>query len=69
MNSNLELSNFIYRKSCVMPNQRPSTHPKFTKSKTSDAPTFHFGNDGICDACNYNKQKKLINLVSASTGA
>ena len=66
MSSNFEVkhglpSEVIYCKSCVMSNQRPSTHPEFTKSKTSDTPTSHFGNDGICDACKYNEQKKLIN--------
>ena len=71
MNKNLEKFSFevkhglpekvIYCKKCVMSNQRPSTHPEFTKKKTSDTPASHFNKDGICDACTYYEYKKTIN--------
>lgn len=50
----------IYCKKCVMSNQRPSTHPEFTKKVTADTPVSHFGEDGVCDACRYNEYKKTI---------
>ena len=51
----------IYCKRCVMSNQRPATHPEFTKKSTQDTPTSSFGEDGICDACKYTEFKKTIN--------
>lgn len=50
----------VFCKKCVMSNQRPSTHPEFTKQFTSDTPVSHFGDDGICDACRYTEFKKTI---------
>lgn len=50
----------IFCKSCVMSNQRPATQPEFTKRTSSDTPTSSFGEDGICDACQYTKYKASI---------
>ena len=49
----------IFCRSCLMSNQRPSSSPEFLKKDTSIA-TAGFGSDGICDACKYAEQKKLI---------
>ena len=50
----------VYCKKCVMSNQRPATHPEFTKKSTKDTPTSSFGEDGICDACRYTEHKNTI---------
>ncbi len=50
----------VYCKKCVMSNQRPATHPEFTKKSTRDTPVSSFGENGICDACRYSEQKKNI---------
>lgn len=50
----------IYCKKCVMSNQRPATHPEFSKKSSKDTPVSAFNNDGLCDACRYYETKKTI---------
>lgn len=50
----------IYCKKCVMSNQRPATHPEFTKKTAKDTPVSTFGLDGVCDACRYYETKAKI---------
>ncbi len=57
-------SDVVYCKKCVMSNQRPATHPEFTKKSTKDTPTSAFGDEGICDACRYTEQKKKIDWAA-----
>ncbi len=45
-------------KKCVMSNQRPSSYPEFKHTKDRITPTLHIDEDGVCDACRYNEQKK-----------
>ncbi len=52
--------NVVYCKKCVMSNQRPATHPEFTKKTSKDTPVSSFGDDGVCDACRYFETKKSI---------
>ena len=62
-------------KSCVISNQRPSSTIEFKHIKTEKKKTIGFDNDGICEACKYNKikadsidwelrEKKLIELLN-----
>ena len=49
--------NVIFCKSCVISNQRPSSTVEF-KSKIKDKKeVINFGDDGICSACNFQKEK------------
>lgn len=50
----------VYCKRCVMSNQRPATHPEFSKKSSKDTPVSAFGKDGVCDACRYYETKKFI---------
>ncbi|BDQ36600.1 LPS biosynthesis protein PseA [Pseudodesulfovibrio nedwellii] len=45
-------------KKCVMSNQRPCSYPEFKHTKDRITPTLHIDDDGLCDACRYNEQKK-----------
>ena len=46
---------------CVISNQRPSSYPEFKHTKNREGAKYmQFDEDGICDACNHSKQKKLI---------
>lgn len=44
---------------CVMSNQRPSSYPEFKHTRDRITPTLHIDEDGVCDACRYNEQKKI----------
>ncbi|MDG1143438.1 MAG: N-acetyl sugar amidotransferase [Burkholderiales bacterium] len=44
-------------RNCVISNQRPSSVVEYEKTKGDAQVTITFGKDGICDACNYQKQK------------
>jgi len=51
-------------KRCVMSNQRPVSYPEFKHKPDRKAPTIHFDEDGICDACRYAEQKEQIDWQS-----
>tara|TARA_B100001989_G_C24540873_1_gene467489 strand:- start:1257 stop:2525 length:1269 start_codon:yes stop_codon:yes gene_type:complete len=51
-------------KSCVISNQRPSSIQEFHHdSQRTGAKYINFSKEGICDACNYNHEKKKIDWV------
>lgn len=54
----------VFCKECVMSNQRPSSYPEFKHTRNRQTPTLHIGEDGICDACRYNKNKVEIDWES-----
>lgn len=43
---------------CVISNQRPSSTVEFKHHKDEKKKTIGFGSDGICDACNYHREKE-----------
>ncbi|MDC0335474.1 N-acetyl sugar amidotransferase [Pseudodesulfovibrio sp.] len=45
-------------KKCVMSNQCPSSYPEFKHKANRIVPTLPFDDEGVCDACRYNEQKK-----------
>ena len=47
----------LFCKKCVISNQRPSSSVEFLHRISEDKKTIGFGDDGICDACNYNMKK------------
>lgn len=47
----------LFCKKCVISNQRPSSSVEFLHRISEDKKTIGFGDDGICDACNYNTKK------------
>ncbi len=49
-----------YCKKCVMSNQRPATHPEFSKKSSKDTPVSKFNDDDLCDACRYYETKATI---------
>lgn len=49
-----------YCKRCVMSNQRPVSFPEFKHRPDRKAPTIHFDEEGICDACRFAEQKEQI---------
>ncbi len=49
-----------YCKRCVMSNQRPISYPEFKHRPDRKAPTIHFDEEGICDACRFAEQKEQI---------
>ncbi len=49
-----------YCKSCVISNQRPSSTIEFKNSDGKNKSGIIIGQDGVCDACLYNKQKTEI---------
>jgi N-acetyl sugar amidotransferase len=51
--------NVIFCKHCVLSNQRPSSVPEFIQSNIERKGTL-IHNDGICNACKYNNEKKKI---------
>lgn len=50
-----------YCKRCVMSNQRPVSYPEFKHRPDRKAPTIHFDDEGICDACRFAEVKEQIN--------
>ena len=48
-------------KLCVISNQRPSSTVEFKNSDGKNKSGISIGEDGICDACSYNKKKSQIN--------
>lgn len=50
----------IYCKKCAVNNQRPATHPEFSKKAGASIRLSAFGDDGICDACKFAEFKKTI---------
>ncbi len=54
----------IFCKKCVISNQRPSSSIEFKHKADDKKETISFGDNGICEACNYNLTKeKKINWV------
>lgn len=47
-------------KRCVMSNQRPMSYPEFKHRPDRKAPTIHFDEDGVCDACRFAEIKQQI---------
>jgi len=45
-------------KSCNMSNQQPMSTNEYTHGKNSTKTTLDFDDDGICDACHFNKLKE-----------
>ena len=48
-------------KLCVISNQRPSSTVEFKSSEGKNKSGISINEDGICDACAYNKKKSKIN--------
>lgn len=46
-------------KSCVISNQRPNSTVEYKNVKGAKKSTIHFDENGICDACNFAKRKKV----------
>ena len=44
-------------RSCVISNQRPSSTVEFKHQKEEKKKTIGFGDDGVCDACRYQREK------------
>tara|TARA_A100001011_G_scaffold395065_1_gene489008 strand:+ start:115 stop:1323 length:1209 start_codon:yes stop_codon:yes gene_type:complete len=51
----------LFCKKCVISNQRPSSTVEFRSKKTEKKNTIFFDQEGVCDACNFNKIKSTIN--------
>ena len=49
-----------YCKKCTISNQRPNTSVEFKNKKNTKKTFINFDKKGICDACNYAKQKEKI---------
>ncbi len=47
----------IFCKDCVISNQRPSSTVEFKHTKNEKKDTIGFADDGVCDACHYQKVK------------
>ncbi len=47
----------VFCKSCVISNQRPNSTVEFKHTQDERKATIGFGDDGICDACRYGKEK------------
>ena len=45
----------------MISNQRPSSTVEFRSKKTEKKIPFFFDQEGVCDACNFNKIKSSIN--------
>ena len=50
----------VFCKKCVISNQRPSSVVEFKNKTGKNKIGINFDKKGICDACNYNEQKKNI---------
>ena len=48
----------LYCNSCVISNQRPKSTVEFKHISSDKKDTISFGQDGLCDACSYNKKKE-----------
>ena len=58
----------IFCKKCVISNQRPSSSIEFKHKADDKKETISFGDNGICEACNYNLTKeKNIGLIERSS--
>ena len=53
--------NVIFCKLCVISNQRPSSTVEFKSSGGESKSGISINDNGICDACSYNKKKSGIN--------
>ena len=53
--------NVIFCKLCVISNQRPSSTVEFKSSGGESKSGISINDNGICDACSYNKKKSEIN--------
>ena len=53
--------NVTFCRLCVISNQRPSSTVEFKNSDGKNKPGISINEDGICDACAYNKKKSEIN--------
>ncbi len=47
-------------KKCVVSNQRPNSTIEFANKPSEIKKTIHFDEEGICDACNFIKKKKVL---------
>ena len=54
-------SEVIYCNRCVISNQRPQSTVEFKNNSALNRKTMHIGENGICDACNFAKEKEAIN--------
>ena len=53
----------IFCKKCLMSNQRPSSIAEFKHTKKREGAKYlNINNDGICDACLQNEEKKKHRL-------
>lgn len=52
--------NIQFCKKCSMNNQRPSSTVEFRNKPGQKKEAIYFDENGVCDACNYNDKKKLI---------
>ncbi|MGB0383240.1 MAG: N-acetyl sugar amidotransferase [Ardenticatenaceae bacterium] len=50
----------LFCKRCVMSNQRPVSYPEFKHKPDRKAPTIHFDEEGVCDACRFAEVKEQI---------
>ena len=50
----------VFCKKCVISNQRPSSVVEFKNKTGKNKIGINFDKKGICDACNYNEQKKIL---------
>lgn len=57
----------LFCKRCVMSNQRPASYPEFRHKPDRKAPTLHFDEHGVCDACRYAEKKEEIDWASRET--
>ena len=48
-------------KKCVISNQRPNSTIEFKNTEKEKKKTINFDENGICDSCNYNSKKNIIN--------
>ena len=49
-----------YCKKCTISNQRPNTSIEFKNTKNTKKTFINFDEKGVCDACNYAKEKRKI---------
>ena len=59
----------IFCKLCVISNQRPSSTVEFKSSEKQNKSGISIDDEGICDACSYNKKKlPILLMLSQRTG-
>jgi len=54
-------ANVTYCRSCVMPNQRPTSSIEFAHTPQKNHRTLNIDEDGVCDACRFAVVKEQIN--------